>query len=231
MNKKISALQITKKGISLIELIVTMGIIALLSVIGISSIKFLSSHSQISNTVINGLLSTARTIAVKESRYVGVRFQQANDGRQYAIYIIHEPKIPYPVNLSDPTDPNNSAVPFIAMDKHKAIDMGIKDRIASEIILANKTMSENNKRVSFIFSPQGRLTRKWHSVYRNPQKPRDEYFNDMLPALFKEDAHIQLSDRGFVIYDRLEDFNDLASFDKLKAQYINTHTGQVIHTD
>lgn len=224
-------MQMTKKGISLIELIVTMGIIVLLSVIGISSIKFLSSHSQISNTVINGLLSTARSIAVKESRYVGVRFQQTNDGRQYAIFIIHEPKIPYPVNRSDPTDPNNSAVPFIALDKHKAIDMGTKDKIVSETILANRTISEDNKRVSFIFSPRGRLTRQWHSVYRNPQKPRDEYFNDIPPALFKEDTHIQLSDKGFVIYGRPEDFNSPASFDNLKAQYINTYTGQVVHVD
>ena len=231
MNKKISTLQITKRGISLIEIIVTLGIIVLLSAVGVSSIKLLSSHAQIPNAVINGLLSTARAIATKESRYVGVRFQQANDGRQYAIFIIYEPKIPYPVNLSDPTDPNNSAVPFVAMNEHKAIDMGAKYGIASEIILMNRKISKSNTRVSFIFSSQGRLVRQWHGVYRNPQKPTDEYFNDTYPALFKEDAQIQLSDSSFVIYDRLEDFNSPAAFDNLKALYINRYTGQVIHTD
>ena len=224
-----------KKGGSILELAIIIGIIAILTFVGIKSVKYIYSYSHISSTIINGLLSTARAIAVKESLYAGVRFQQAKDGHQYAIFIIQEPKIPYPENPSDPNDPNNLAVPFIAIGEYQPIDLGIKYGIASETVLINRIISKNNTRISFIFSPQGHLIRQWHSIYRNPQKPTDEYFNDINDApytLFKEDSQIQLSNNSLVIYNRLIDLNNNpASFDNLKALYINTYTGQVIHSD
>lgn len=91
---------INKNGFSLIELIVALGIIAALAAIAIPSIKAMqkSFDSTGAESMIGAALSTARTIAIKEQKYAGVRFQKAYtpdnssipDMPQYMIFIVKD---------------------------------------------------------------------------------------------------------------------------------------------
>ncbi len=80
-------------GITLIEIVVVMAIIAILATFGLPAARsLLKSFESGSGTksIINAALSTARAIAAKEQRYAGIRFQQDLSGNQYMIFIVHE---------------------------------------------------------------------------------------------------------------------------------------------
>jgi prepilin-type N-terminal cleavage/methylation domain-containing protein len=91
----------TKRGFTLIEMLVVVAIVALLAVFGIPAVRTMvnSFHSD-GNTraMINSALACARAIAMKEQDYAGIRFQKlylANDpdllnAPQYMIFIIHD---------------------------------------------------------------------------------------------------------------------------------------------
>ena len=81
-------------GFSLSEMLVVISVIVLLIGIGIPAAKQITDSFESSaglRNVISTALSNARAIATKEQKYAGLRFQQDQNGRQYMIFIVHDP--------------------------------------------------------------------------------------------------------------------------------------------
>ena len=84
-----------KNGFSLTEMVVVVAIIGLLAALGLPAIRALQKSFESGSgpkSMINAALSTARAIAAKEQRYVGVRFELDFHDNQYMIFIIHDPE-------------------------------------------------------------------------------------------------------------------------------------------
>lgn len=87
-----------KKGFSIIELLVVMVIIAMLIGLAIPAIKAMQKSFGFTGAegMISAALATARTLAISNGRYAGVRFQTAGDPNnvlkadQYMIFIIYD---------------------------------------------------------------------------------------------------------------------------------------------
>jgi len=88
-----------QSGITLTEMTVVIAVVALLGSLGLPAVRMLfnSFESQSGGrAVISAALATARAIAAKEQRYVGVRFQKGYDpdgplkAPQYMIFIVHD---------------------------------------------------------------------------------------------------------------------------------------------
>jgi prepilin-type N-terminal cleavage/methylation domain-containing protein len=94
--------ELKKNGVTLVELLVAIAIIALLVAAAIPSARALRSsyESTGAEAMISSAFASARAIAAKEHNYAGVRFQKAwqadNDGPQYMIFIVSED----PANMS-----------------------------------------------------------------------------------------------------------------------------------
>jgi prepilin-type N-terminal cleavage/methylation domain-containing protein len=83
-----------KTGYTLNELLVVMAIIVVLAFLAVPAAKELMKSFESTaglRIVISAALSNARAIAAKEQKYAGIRFQQDPDGRQYMIFIVHDP--------------------------------------------------------------------------------------------------------------------------------------------
>lgn len=96
----------TKHGLTLTEMTVVIASIALLVAIGLPAVRaFFNSFETESSTksLISSAIASARSIAVREHRYAGIRFQKAYNrdapdpldpltAHQYMIFIIHDPE-------------------------------------------------------------------------------------------------------------------------------------------
>ena len=163
-----------KSGFTLIELAAAIGIVAIIVALSIVGIKTLQNSfaNKCSPTIINGLLSSARTTAAARQTYTGIRFQK-RDNIQYAILIAHDSNIPYP--------DDDKTIPFTAIKGHPPFNLG----------------KANIDEATIIFSSQGRLVRKWGKVF--PSRTKDDIFGQY--GLFPQDANSKLSDNFLVIKD------------------------------
>lgn len=78
-----------RAGFTLVELVIVFAIIAILVALAVPSLSGLtrvSSEGAI-RTTMRSLFASARMRAAATQRYTGIRFQQARDGRQYAIML------------------------------------------------------------------------------------------------------------------------------------------------
>lgn len=208
-----------RKAFTLIEMTVVIAVIALLTVVAIPSVKALRNAfaSYNSPVVINNLLKLARAIAIQHQRCAGIRFQQSANGDQYAIPIISEPNITY---LDD------GSISFRSVGGRQATNLGNQAGIASIAIIENETINQETTRVSIIFSPVGRLVRKWVMMRPNPNTRIDELFGDPNYTLFRQEDTGYLSDVGFVFYDMRKEID----FERLQPIYINPYMGNIIKT-
>lgn len=123
------------RGLTLIEITVVVAIIAVLMVVVIPALRALTGSFASAGTaqaMIEAALSSARTIAVREQHYAGVRFQKAYHAEgplhadQYMIFVIHDPDGMKP----DPND-DDFATGFRAVEGVKPIKlpdaMGVMD--------------------------------------------------------------------------------------------------------
>ena len=90
-----------QSGITLTEVTFVTAIVALLTVLGLPAVRMFSdSLSSVGDgrAIISAAMASARAIAAREQKYVGIRFQTAYDAdgpleaSQYMIYIIHDYK-------------------------------------------------------------------------------------------------------------------------------------------
>ena len=180
-----------KKAFSLADVMVVMAIIAILAAILMPAAKTLiesfETASQV-NPVIGVALANSRALAIKERKYVGIRFQQDLTGDQYMIQIIHDDistglangfravqgrkpmKLPEAVGVMDlmvVTRKRNTSG-HVVIDELPAVNNGMINE-----------QSELNDTTAFsiVFSPAGRLIT--HNVWiRNRDGRTDDTSDD-----------------------------------------------------
>ncbi len=194
--------KMTKSGMTLTELLTVMAIMALLIGIAVPAARAILDSFETSagvTNVISAALANARAIALKNSRYTGVRFQQDLRGNQYMIFIVHDPALsPSALELqNDPTlTGTNRANGFRAVKGRKPMKLpssvGLMDltivnrapgglnnltQIAEEDIDENALIDEqyelnDTTTFSIVFSPSGKLIT--HRVWARNRHGRDD---------------------------------------------------------
>jgi prepilin-type N-terminal cleavage/methylation domain-containing protein len=235
-----------KKGFSIIELLVVITIIASLVALAIPAINAMqkSFNSTGAEGMIGAALATARTLAISNQRYAGVRFQKAwkstddaAKANQYMIFIIYDEDMSI---LSDE---------FRAVEGYKPVKLpentGVMDmeEIVSDVNIDSNAKLLDATRFSIMFSPAGKLV--IHDVQtRNKDGAADDSSNDDVintqtnvnngVGMFVQDSAHKQSRNKFVIYDRNK-FNDVGSGERytrylknLSFVYVNAYTGELI---
>lgn len=128
-------------GVTLTEMTVVVGIAAALTVVSTPAIKtFFNSIGSAGETksVISAAMSTAKSIAARQQRYAGIRFQCAYDpnnplkASQYMIFIVHDSaSAPNGTNLDDG---------FKAVEGTKPIKLSDNIGVADSIVRTNHNL-------------------------------------------------------------------------------------------
>ena len=182
----------TRYGMTLTELLTVMAVMAMLIGIAVPAARAILESFETSagvTNVISAALANARAIALKNSQYTGVRFQQDLMGNQYMILIEYNNLIGSPVNAFKAVQgrkpmrlPGNIGLmdmiivergappyPIVATDRSIVADGRINDQFE-----LNDTTS-----FSIIFSPSGKLTTRYaHMKNRDKESPGDDSSND-----------------------------------------------------
>ena len=159
-------------GFTLTELLVVISVMAVVIGLGVPAAKQIKDSFESSAglcNVLSAALGNARAIALKNQKYAGLRFQQNLDGRQYLIFIIHDPsatglangfraiqglkpvKLPANVGLMDLSyvDRTYSGIGVLLT----AEDFPINDDLINDVEEISETTT-----FSIVFSPSGKLT-------------------------------------------------------------------------
>lgn len=165
-----------RAGLTVIELLVVIGIIAAVVAISLPAINAMqkSFDSTGAEGMISAALSTARTLAISRQQYVGVRFQTSYDPNdvldeeQYMIFIIFDEEktnwdcgfvsIPgyKPMKLPE----NIGVIDKIVKNKHVAGELKCNMGKYTEVSLNDFTDNANivdTMTFSIVFSPAGKL--------------------------------------------------------------------------
>lgn len=215
-----------QSGFTLPEMVVVIATIALLVGFGLPAIRaLLNSFATQSGakTLISTALASAHAIAAKEQRYAGVRFQQDLSGKQYMIFIVHDPQR------------TKYASGFKAVDGVKPI------KLPDSVGVKEVVPSGHDTAFSIVFSPSGKLV--IHDVrVRNRDGEKDgtgldDIFNTEVKvqsriAMFIQDAkdnepgilRQEPSQSRFIIFSKTET-------NKSEVIYINPYMGTMISKD
>jgi prepilin-type N-terminal cleavage/methylation domain-containing protein len=196
-----------KKAFSLVELLVAIGIVAILVGLSIPAINALqkSYDSTGADGMISAALATARTLAISNHQYAGVRFQKAYNKKgpleadQYMIFIIYDGnkltnwdcgfiaiegykpiKLPANIGVIDNMVKINYTLPA-----KNCVQINERPLVASDLddgISANLDPNDNYNRnitdistFSIIFSPAGKLV--YHAIRCGNKSTSDDVFN------------------------------------------------------
>ncbi|MBL7106563.1 MAG: type II secretion system protein [Phycisphaerae bacterium] len=227
-------LKAKQSGMSLIETVVVVGIAALMVALTMPAVKGLVGSFGSAGggrSMIGAALASARAMAAKEQKYVGVRFQEDLDGQQYMIFIEQKtnfvtPASPFcvvegtsPMKLSE----NISVMDMFAYDPSTTIQVDIGNFGNSDAVrnaaINNDVGLADTTTFSIVFDQAGKLVKKEVRVINRDgqtnNNSEDEIFNtmdnvDSDPAIgkFYQDYHNiypyrqEYSRREFVIYDK-----------------------------
>jgi type II secretory pathway pseudopilin PulG len=188
-----------QSGITLMEMTVVIAAVALLAVFGLPAIRaFVNSLESKgpAEAMIDAALSSARSIALREQRYAGIRFQKVYNPKgpleaaQYMIFIVYE----------EPKKMGNLTVGFRAVEGIEPIKLpdsvGVMDlRINKNAIVDSdgeiNTLDDVNDTTTFsiIFSPSGKLV--IHDVQtRNRDGERDTSSTVSYDDIFNKKAQV-----------------------------------------
>ena len=223
-----------KPGFTLAEMLIVIASIAVLVGIGVPAVRALYNSFEStggSRAVISAALASARAIAAREQRYVGVRFQKAFNAddplnpfaeSQYMVFIIHDyEKTGYaagfravrgvkPIKLPDSVGVMDRYYRAYYSDAQKSDFL----KVGSDADILFPPLSRVRDLTTFciIFAPSGKLMR--HDVKVMAAGAGDDVFNEFDrvavqgTAQFIQDSHPglglgqEVSRTGFVIYDR-----------------------------
>lgn len=245
-----------QSGLTLIEITVVVMIMAVIAGFSMPAIRaFVDSMASEASvkSMIEATLSAGRAIAAKEQRYAGVRFQQAANGNQYMIFIVHDIEKADLANGFCAVEGKN---PVKLPDNIGVMDLKINgnEEVDTDVEVQSGEDFDDTSAFSIIFSPAGKLVihkvrvsnRDGKRVGNNSSD--DDIFNtwdninaeigmfiqDDYPALGLEQEQ---SRRAFVIYER-DEFKktDIDSrwtdyLSGLKQVNINPYTGRIISAD
>lgn len=241
-----------QSGITLMEMTVVVGAVALLAVLGLPAISaFVNSLASSSGTkaMISGALSSARAIAVKERHYAGIRFQKAYDPKgpleapQYMVFIVHD------VAKTDRANGFRAVEglePIRLPEAVGVMDLRINgnDEVNSDSEISTLEDVNDTTAFSIVFSPSGKLV--IHVVRVMGVKRKDDIFNSLENirnsgvGMFvqDDDSDKEPSRNSFIIYERdkfraaFENGRAWSDYlENLALIYINPYTGTIIEQD
>ncbi len=143
-----------KRGFTLTEVLVVLGVLAVLAGIAIPTALELSKSLASSEGmiyVIEGALATARATALRDGTYAGIRFQPDTTGKMYLTYIVEDPNltslaygyramigrkplpIPGSMAVTDLTYVERAYYPSGAMDWGNTIEYYWPDMVAADV--------------------------------------------------------------------------------------------------
>jgi hypothetical protein len=241
-----------QSGMTLTELIVVTAGIILLAVLGLPAVRALvHSFESGSGTraMIGSALASARALAAREQRYVGVRFQKAYNpdplkAPQYMIFVIHD----FPqTNLANGFRAIEGIKPMKLPDSVGVTDLMLGSAgdasITSDLAIDEDWEVVDASTFTIVFSPAGKLV--LHEVRAAKTGAGDDMFNIETSAasgaaMFVEDAADEMSRTHFVIYDsqkfeqayrRTQAYSGYLLREQPPAIYINAYTGTLISTE
>lgn len=160
-----------QSGLTLVEMTTVIAIVALFTAFAIPAMRtFFDSLGSAGSVkgMISGALASARAIAAKEQRYVGVRFQRDLEGHQYMVFVIQDSDIGayffravegiQPVKLPD----NIGVMDLIRVyrdynpNNYQTYITG-ETLIRSDTMIANQSDLTDTTAFSIVFSPTGKM--------------------------------------------------------------------------
>lgn len=219
-----------KTAFSLVEMLVVIGIIAILVGLAVPAINAMqkSFNSTGAEGMISAALSTARTLAISNQQYAGVRFQKVYsqnnslEADQYMIFIIYDSanergwvcgftavagykpmKLPENVSVIDKIILNRSLNADCDCTL-SCVEKPLEDTDLDNTVI-NKSITDTST-FSIVFSPAGKLVS--HKLRCARKSVNDDVFNDLPTGMFVEDNYedsgigVEMSRMNFVIYDR-----------------------------
>jgi prepilin-type N-terminal cleavage/methylation domain-containing protein len=205
-----------QRGLTLIEMLVVVGIIAALVGFGAPAVKALLASFESEDSIramIQTALGSARAMAIEQQRYVGIRFQKVScstmDGRgnpQYMTFIIHDTAATglasgfraveglKPIRLPDLF----GVMDLIRVDREKkgnTIDVTKEYPLSKDQDILTPPEVNDVTTFSIVFSPTGHLVA--HQVRVRSQGSRDSVFNTDAWVLHSD----PLARRGMFLQD------------------------------
>lgn len=247
-----------QSGLSLVETIVVVAVVALMIGLAIPAVKTFTNSTSSSagaESMISAALSSARSIAAKNQKYAGIRFQRDKDGYQYMIAIIHN------------YDPSAASGLNKSVDSFTAVK-GLNPVKLPENILVFDTKDYNDVEINasavndddklkditsftILFSPSGSLATRM--VLVSPISANDSIFNSSATVEYMFEKSVnssakpygkELSRNSLILCGNKADFLKLATGerwtdffedpanagkpDPAKTFYINPYTGSII---
>jgi prepilin-type N-terminal cleavage/methylation domain-containing protein len=227
------------RAMTLTELLVVMAVMVILLAIATPVAKKLSQslgNSAGAYSIIDAALTSARSIAVREGHYAGVRFQQDSNGKQYLVFIINDPAATSFVNG------------FRAVEGRKPValpdDVGVmgagtySDTTTAGAIALDTTAGMTNATTfSVIFNSSGKFV--VHLVRVSNAGVNDKIFNTQTNvsngiAMFVQDTIDEDGVSSFLIYSKKG--LDKVAVNKrwsgylsgLNKDYVNPYTGELV---
>ncbi len=241
-------------GISLIELMIVIGTMVILMAIAVPAVKGIIAsfdNSAGARPLINAALSAARSIAIREQTYAGVRFQEDADGNTYMIFIVHDLQRTGLANgFCAVTGRNPMKLPDDT-GVLQTFEAGQTDA-EKDTLMSTASGLTGQSTFSIVFSPAGRMVvhpvrirnmNGYHDGYASisddtifniavrVEAGRAMFYQDDYPALGLEEEY---SRREFLIYDKkafklifpTQRYSNF--FKKVRTEHISSYTGEIV---
>ena len=244
-------------GLSLVETIVVVAVVALMIGLAIPAVKTFMNPMTSSagvESMISAALSSARAIAAKNQKYAGIRFQQDKNGNQYMIAIIYN----YDPSVS--TSLNGSVDSFTAVKGLSPVKLPenvfiFDTKDYNDVEINSNAVDDDDKlkditSFTILFSPSGNLAIRM--VLTSPISTDDSIFNSSATVeyMFEKATNSSIKPYGkelgrnsLILCDNKSEFLKLAAnerwnsffkdpilnqLDSTKVFYISPYTGSII---